>query len=86
MSNAIGDHVFGCDICQEVCPWNTDAPLTADARFAAQPGISLSVDQLMELTPEAFRTVFAHTPVSRTKHAGLVRNAQLVRENRGATA
>lgn len=82
----MGRQVFGCDICQEVCPWNTGVPITADARFAAQPGVSLSLDELAELTPEKFRTTFGNTPVSRTKHAGLVRNANLVRENRGATA
>jgi epoxyqueuosine reductase len=86
MNNAVGDHVFGCDICQEVCPWNSHAPVSADARFAPQPAVSLSLDELAELTPEEFRTAFAHTPVSRAKHAGLVRNANLVRENRGATA
>ncbi len=75
----IGNHVFGCDICQEVCPWNRRAPVTEEPGFQAQP---ISFDALAALTPEAFRERFRSTPIARTKLSGLQRNVGIVRDNR----
>jgi len=72
----IGANVFGCDICQEVCPWNSDAPVTGDPAF--QP---VKVAEFDELDPERFRTVFGRTPVMRAKYAGFVRNLEIVKKN-----
>lgn len=74
----IGDHVFGCDICQEVCPWNRRAPATDDPAFQGSP---VRLTSLAALTPESFRERFRHTPVARAKYTGLMRNAAIVMGN-----
>lgn len=74
----IGDNVFGCDICQDVCPWNRRAPVTTESAFEVQP---IALEALETMTEDAFRTRFRHTPVARTKHSGLQRNATIVRAN-----
>ena len=75
----IGEHVFGCDICQDVCPWNSRAPFTDDPDFA---GTSISLEALARLTPQEFRERFGHTPLARAKHAGMLRNAAVAMANR----
>ncbi|MBI5084291.1 MAG: tRNA epoxyqueuosine(34) reductase QueG [Acidobacteria bacterium] len=80
--SASGQHVFGCDICQEVCPWNSRAPFTAEPAFQpANPGYDLA--ELATLTPESFRQRFRHTPVWRAKYAGLMRNVATAMGNSG---
>jgi epoxyqueuosine reductase len=76
---AIGTNVFGCDICQEVCPWNSDAPITADPAFAPMP--SPPFEELDQLTQDSFRSIFAATPVSRAKHSGFIRNVEIANRN-----
>lgn len=75
----MGDQVFGCDICQDVCPWNRRAPVTDEPGFQALP---VSLEGLQHMTPEAFRERFRSTPIARTKQAGLQRNVDIVRANR----
>ena len=81
--SAIGTNVFGCDICQEVCPWNADAPVTEDPAFASvqipEP------DTYESFTEEAFRATFGHTPVSRSKYSGFLRNARIAAANQFPT-
>jgi len=72
----VGANVFGCDICQEVCPWNSDAPVTGDPAF--QPVVAGPIE---ELDADAFRATFGKTPVMRSKHAGFLRNLEIVRRN-----
>ncbi len=84
----MGRHVFGCDICQDVCPWNHRAPVTALAIFeprrAAQHSLfSPDLEWLISLTEEEFREVFRGSPVKRTKWRGLVRNACVALGNSG---
>lgn len=74
----VGDHVFGCDICQDVCPWNSRAPLTADPDFAGTP---LSLEELARLSEEEFRQRFKDSPIARAKHAGLLRNVAIAFSN-----
>ena len=79
---AMGHNVFGCDICQDVCPWNRRAPVTADPAFAAfhdAPPLS----RMAELTQEAFREMFRKTPVARAKYAGFLRNVAIAMGNAG---
>ncbi|HVA95721.1 MAG TPA: tRNA epoxyqueuosine(34) reductase QueG [Candidatus Dormibacteraeota bacterium] len=76
----IGRHVFGCDICQDVCPWNRRGPETAMTNFQPRQreGHSLfspDLEWLVSLTEEEFRAMFRRSPVKRTKWRGLVRNA-----------
>jgi epoxyqueuosine reductase len=67
----MGDHVFGCDICQDVCPWNSRAPVTEDPDFA---GTSIPIAELAQLSPEEFRERFRESPIARATYSGLMRN------------
>ena len=79
----VGDHVFGCDICQEVCPWNAKAPLATDGWFAAPEVFAAHVEDWGRLTKPEFRTAFGETPVARARYDGFRRNLDLVRRNSG---
>jgi epoxyqueuosine reductase len=84
----MGRHVFGCDICQDVCPWNHRAPVTAQAcfeprRIAERSLFSPDLEWFISLTEEEFREVFRGSPVKRTKWRGLVRNACVALGNSG---
>jgi epoxyqueuosine reductase len=77
----IGHHIFGCDICQDVCPWNRRAPVTADPAFAPKH-FAPRLDEMAALTEEQFRAMFRGTPVTRAKYEGFMRNVQLARSTR----
>ena len=80
----MGRHMFGCDICQDVCPWNRKAPATAAPEF--QPRSELvnpPLDWLAEMSAEEFRRAFRNSPVRRTKLTGLRRNAVIAMGNSG---
>ena len=70
----LGSPVFGCDICQEVCPWNARAPESSDPAFAPLYDPAPPLEELAALTPQEFRRRFRDTPVMRTKYEGLMRN------------
>jgi epoxyqueuosine reductase len=78
----IEDWLFGCDICQEVCPWNRKAPATTEPAFQTDPTLAaLDAAQLLSLTDAEFEQRFGHTPLARPGRAGLVRNAAIVAGN-----
>jgi len=80
----MGRHIFGCDICQDVCPWNRKAPRTAAPEFAPRAElVNPALDWLAEMTAAEFRETFRDSPVRRTKHAGLRRNAAIAMGNSG---
>ncbi|MBI3127969.1 MAG: tRNA epoxyqueuosine(34) reductase QueG [Candidatus Tectomicrobia bacterium] len=80
----VGDHFFGCDICQEVCPWNTDAPPAAEPRFAPRPGAqSPDLLALLEMDEKAFHRRFRGTPVMRSRYDGFLRNVAVAIGNTG---
>lgn len=80
----MGRHVFGCDICQDVCPWNRKAPVTSATEFEARGGlVNPPLDWLAEMQPEEFREVFSGSPVRRAKLSGLRRNAVIAMGNSG---
>jgi epoxyqueuosine reductase len=83
----LGDWVFGCDICQEVCPWNRKAPAGTEPAFAGRPDL-VAVDpvELLGLSEEEFRHRFRSTALWRPRRRGLLRNAALVLGNRGDPA
>jgi len=84
LRDGIGRHVFGCDICQDVCPWNRKAPATAEGEF--QPRAELvnpALEWLGEMEEEEFRQVFRGSPVKRAKLRGLRRNALIAMGNSG---
>ena len=80
----MGRHVFGCDICQDVCPWNRRAPLTDAEEFKPRenPGESENeslylprLEWLASLSEPQFRELFSGSAIKRTKWRGMVRNA-----------
>lgn len=77
----IGDWVFGCDICQMVCPWNRFAP-EGDPAFTDKEPPRLLTGELA-LTPEAFNHRFKRTPVTRAKRRGYLRNVAIALGNAG---
>ena len=78
---AMGAHVFGCDICQDVCPWNRRAAATGDPAFAPR-AFAPPLERLAALTEEEFRRMFGGTPVTRARYAGFLRNVALAMGNR----
>jgi len=83
MRPLIGDWVFGCDICQEVCPVNRKAEPGNHVEFAATIGIgpSPSLVELLEMAESEFRERFRRSPVQRAKWAGIRRNAAVALGN-----
>jgi epoxyqueuosine reductase len=75
---AMGGHVFGCDICQDVCPWNRNAPVSTAPEFDPRPGlVNPALAWLAEMSAEQFRDAFRGSPIRRTKRSGLCRNAAM---------
>lgn len=84
MRAGIGRHVFGCDICQDVCPWNRKAPHTNATEFQSREGlVNPALEWLAEISAEEFREKFRGSPIRRTKRAGLRRNAAIAMGNSG---
>lgn len=84
LRTGMGDWLFGCDVCQDVCPWNRKAPVTRDPTF--QPRADLrpaDAVRLLGLSQEQFDREFAETPMARPGRAGLLRNAAIVLGNSG---
>lgn len=81
------DWVFGCDVCQDVCPWNHRVPPTNESAFAPRTDCNpIELAELFYLTDEQFRTRFRKTPLWRPKRRGILRNAAIVLGNQRATA
>ena len=84
LREAMGHHVFGCDICQDVCPWNRKAPATENPEFQPREGlVNPALAWLAEITDEEFREKFRGSPLKRTKRSGLRRNALIAIGNSG---
>jgi epoxyqueuosine reductase len=80
----IGNRVFGCDICQEVCPWNDGVPWTAEERFRPRADIvGAELIELMDIDEDEFSRRYDDTPLSRGKRSGLVRNVAVALGNWG---
>jgi len=75
----VGNHVFGCDICQDVCPWNTHAPVTQDPDFAGAP---IPLAELAGMSPEDFQRRFKDSAVTRATYSGLMRNVAIAASSR----
>jgi epoxyqueuosine reductase len=68
---------YGCDICQDVCPWNRFEQTTDESRFLPREGnVNASLADVLELTPEAYAERFRHSAMKRAKLSGLQRNAR----------
>ena len=82
----VGDWIFGCDLCQEVCPFNARAAATRWPEFQPSKGVGpwISLEDLLGLPDEAaFRRRFDGTPIRRAKRRGMLRNACVVAGNSG---
>jgi epoxyqueuosine reductase len=80
----LGEWVFGCDVCQEVCPWNRKAPPGSAPALQARPELeALDLVAVLGLSEEEFRRRFRGTALTRPKRRGLLRNAALVLGNAG---
>ena len=79
---AMGTHLFGCDICQDVCPWNRRAPDSAEPVFAAREGLlAPALEEMARLTLQEFQAHFAGTPVERARYRGFLRNVAIAMGN-----
>jgi epoxyqueuosine reductase len=78
----MGTHIFGCDICQAVCPWNRKAPAASDVAFLPRAGFAApELIPLLCLSEDEFRARFHGSPVARAKRRGLVRNVAVALGN-----
>ena len=82
MRQEIGAHVFGCDICQDVCPWNNGAPVTEEAVFQPLNAVP-RLEQLAGMDAQEFQKTFKNTPIWRSKHRKMLQNAAIAMGNHG---
>ena len=84
LRTGIGRQVFGCDICQDVCPWNREAPLSRVPEFEARSHlVNPELEWLARLGVEEFRELFRGSPVKRARFNGLRRNVAIAMGNSG---
>ena len=85
MRPVIGDHIFGCDICQTVCPHNAKTLARSHPEFAPRPGVGARPDliPLLNISDDGFRRRFRGSPITRTKRRGLRRNVAVALGNAG---
>jgi epoxyqueuosine reductase len=84
LRDGVGRHVFGCDICQDVCPWNRRATATTAPEFAPRQGlVNPALEWLAAMNEDEFRQTFRRSPVKRTRYNGLRRNVAVAMGNSG---
>jgi epoxyqueuosine reductase len=77
--------LYGCDICQDVCPWNRFQQPTDESRFEPRPGnVSADLDEVLSLSPSDYAERFRRSAIKRTKLTGLKRNARALKGSRRA--
>ena len=77
--------LYGCDVCQDVCPWNRFEEATTEQRFAPRHGnVNAELSEILELTPETYAARFRGSAMKRAKLSGLQRNARACHRVRGA--
>jgi epoxyqueuosine reductase len=80
----LGRHVFGCDICQDVCPWNRRAPVTVIPEFQARAGlVNTPLEDLAAMSEQEFRDKFRNSPLRRLGYRRFQRNVRAALENAG---
>ena len=79
MKGKFDNWMFGCDTCQDVCPWNRFSKGTNEVAFTPIPAIlNFSFNQWEELTEESFKEIFKHSPLKRSKYKGIKRNLHFI--------
>ena len=82
MKGRFENWAFGCDICQEVCPWNRFATQHKESAFdSSEEFLKMNAHEWEEMTEEIFQNLFKHSPLKRTKYKGLKRNIQFLKRN-----
>lgn len=80
MKGKFDDWAFGCDTCQDVCPWNRFSKAHSEPLFNPNPDVmAMSRKEWLEITEETFRVVFKNSPIKRTKFDGLKRNIDFLK-------
>ena len=81
----IGDRIYGCDVCLEVCPWNRFAKISYETKFHAKAEIfEYSLTDFLSISEQEFRNVFAKSPIKRIKRPAFLRNVCVALGNRGS--
>lgn len=81
MKGKFENRMFGCDVCQDVCPWNRFAKPTQETAFTPLPQIlNFTTADWEELTEESFKIIFKNSPLKRSKFAGIKRNLKFIHE------
>jgi epoxyqueuosine reductase len=81
MEGKFDNWMFGCDVCQDVCPWNRFSKPTNEISFSPLPEVlNFSTADWEELTEESFKVIFKHSPLKRTKFAGIKRNLHFLQQ------
>jgi epoxyqueuosine reductase len=71
------DWLYGCDICQDVCPWNQMTPATEESGFEPRAGnVNVALSEILALTPDSYAKRFRRSAMKRAKLAGLQRNSR----------
>src|SRR5256712_6187620 len=78
----VGDWIFGCDVCQEACPWNRFAPPAREARLHARALDGWTLERFLTLDSAGFDALFAGSPIRRAGRAGFLRNVWVALGNR----
>ena len=82
MNGKFNDWMFGCDICQDVCPWNRFSKPNQEPAFSPIPGLlQMKEKDWQELTEESFKNIFKDSPIKRTKFEGIKRNLSFLKNN-----
>lgn len=80
MKGKFQNWMFGCDVCQDVCPWNRFSKPHNETKFNPLPEVlNLSTKEWEELSEEMFRNIFKHSPLKRAKHKGIQRNIRFLK-------
>ena len=86
MQKRFDDWMFGCDVCQDVCPWNRFSRPTTEMEFAPiHEVLNFSLHDWQDLTEESFRKIFKDSPIKRAKYAGIKRNLELLHSKKSLT-
>ncbi|MBP7345518.1 MAG: tRNA epoxyqueuosine(34) reductase QueG, partial [Sediminibacterium sp.] len=82
LKNQFNNWMFGCDICQDICPWNRFSKPHQEPSFEPISAVlDLSTSQWEELTEESFKTIFKESPLKRSKFSGIKRNLRFIQSS-----